>query len=117
MSFVAIQQLQIDQDAFVPGKDKRSLREIQEEEKSRQEEADFLKWWAAEEERVRLEAEALSHPKGRNRHSPGKNLRKNKGGKAKAVSTNTTTPRTEPAVPPRGGQSRHTEGNKAITAS
>lgn len=35
--------------------DKRSLREIQEEEQARQAEADFLKWWAAEEERVKLE--------------------------------------------------------------
>jgi len=34
---------------------KRSLRDIQEEERARQQEADFLRWWAAEEERVRLE--------------------------------------------------------------
>lgn len=53
-SFVAIQQLQLDQGVgTIP--DKRSLREIQEEEQSRQAEDDFLKWWAAEEERVRLE--------------------------------------------------------------
>lgn len=57
MSFVAIQQLELDQLAG-PGKDKRSLREIQEEEKSLQEEADFLKWWTAEEARVRVETEA-----------------------------------------------------------
>ena len=40
-------------------KDKRSLREIQEEESSLREEANFLKWWGKEEERVRREVEAL----------------------------------------------------------
>jgi len=54
MSFAAIQQLQ-EQEDFVPSKDKRSLKEIQEEERARQVEADFMKWWAAEEERLRLE--------------------------------------------------------------
>lgn len=56
MSFMAIQQLQLDQ-GFAPVNDKRSLREIQEEEQARQAEDDFLKWWAAEEERVKLELE------------------------------------------------------------
>jgi len=61
MSFVAIQQLQLEQ---VAGhiKDKRSLREIQEEEKALQQEADFLAWWSAEEERIRLEAEIAAAP-------------------------------------------------------
>ncbi|KAJ7709467.1 hypothetical protein B0H17DRAFT_1028081 [Mycena rosella] len=62
MSLVAIQQLQLEQGTS-SGRDKRSLREIQEEEKARQAEADFLKWWAAEEERVKLEAQAVSVPK------------------------------------------------------
>ena len=44
---------------MVPPKDKRSLREIQEEEHALQAEADFLKWWTAEEERVQQEALAL----------------------------------------------------------
>ncbi|THU96002.1 hypothetical protein K435DRAFT_778780 [Dendrothele bispora CBS 962.96] len=57
MSFVAIQQLQLEQGAGTV-KDKRSLLEIQQEEQARREEADFLKWWEAEEERVRLETEA-----------------------------------------------------------
>ncbi|KAJ6502123.1 hypothetical protein C8R45DRAFT_1190437 [Mycena sanguinolenta] len=61
MSLVAIQQLQLEQGTS-SGKDKRSLREIQEEEKARQAEEDFLKWWAAEEERVKAEAEALARP-------------------------------------------------------
>lgn len=56
MSFVAIQQLQLEQ-VIGHSKDKRSLREIQEEEQALQQEADFLAWWTAEEERVRLEAE------------------------------------------------------------
>jgi len=56
MSFMAIQQLQLDQ-GFAPVNDKRSLREIQEEEQARQAEDDFLKWWAAEEERTKLELE------------------------------------------------------------
>lgn len=41
-------------------KDKRSLKEIQEEERARQAEEDFLKWWAEEEERVRLENEQVA---------------------------------------------------------
>ena len=58
MSFVAIQHSQ--QEAAPVKDNKRSLREIQEEEKSRQVEADFLKWWAEEEERVQQEALALA---------------------------------------------------------
>jgi inhibitor of Bruton tyrosine kinase len=58
-SFAAIQQLQLEQVAG-PRKEKRSLREIQEEEKALQQEADFLAWWTAEEERIRLEAEGAA---------------------------------------------------------
>ena len=61
MSFVAIQQLQLEQVAGHT-KDKRSLREIQEEEKALQQEADFLAWWSAEEDRIRLEAEIAAAP-------------------------------------------------------
>ncbi|KAI0339735.1 hypothetical protein BDW22DRAFT_1486805 [Trametopsis cervina] len=59
MSFVAIQQLQLEQDT-TPKKDKRSLVEIQEEEQARRAEEDFMKWWAAEEERMKMEQEAES---------------------------------------------------------
>lgn len=52
---MAIQQLQIDA-GILPGQDKRSLREIQEEEESRKTEEDFLKWWSAEEERIKLDS-------------------------------------------------------------
>ena len=54
MSFAAIQLSQAQQD-IVPAKDKRSLREIQEEERARQEEEAFLRWWTAEEERLKAE--------------------------------------------------------------
>lgn len=54
MSFVAIQELQREQDG--KGKEKkRSLKEIQEEEQARHVEEEFLAWWTAEEERLRLE--------------------------------------------------------------
>ncbi|KAJ4479374.1 hypothetical protein J3R30DRAFT_3702623 [Lentinula aciculospora] len=69
VSFVAIQQYQLEQGTSNL-KDKRSLLEIQQEEQAKQEEEDFLKWWNAEEERVRLETEAMermqsSNDKGR----------------------------------------------------
>jgi hypothetical protein len=59
MSFVAIQCSQQEQLTY-SGKDKRSLREIQEEERALEAEADFLKWWRAEEERVQEEVLALA---------------------------------------------------------
>lgn len=56
MSFAAIQQQQRE---LVPQtKSKRSLREIQEEERAKQEEEEFLKWWTAEEQRLKAEVEA-----------------------------------------------------------
>ena len=58
VSFVAIQQLQLEQGTSNIN-DKRSLLEIQQEEQAKREEEDFLKWWNAEEERVRLETEAV----------------------------------------------------------
>ncbi|KAL0581915.1 hypothetical protein V5O48_000145 [Marasmius crinis-equi] len=58
MSFVAIQQLDLEQGA-TNEKDKRSLVDIQREEQERRQEEEFLRWWQAEEERVRMEAEAL----------------------------------------------------------
>ncbi|KZV60410.1 hypothetical protein PENSPDRAFT_659569 [Peniophora sp. CONT] len=56
-SFAEIQRLQREQDT-VPVRDKRTLKEIQDEERERQQETDFMRWWAAEEERVRQEQEA-----------------------------------------------------------
>jgi hypothetical protein len=37
--------------------EKRSLLEIQEEEQARRMEADFLRWWSAEEQRLKAEEE------------------------------------------------------------
>lgn len=71
MSFVAIQQLQLEQDT-TPKIDKRSLKQIQEEEAARQVEEDFMKWWAAEEERLRIEHEASTPSKAQKRPKPRK---------------------------------------------
>ena len=54
LSFVAIQQMQLDQGPTAVV-DKRSIIQIQEEEQALQAEADFMKWWHAEEERVKQE--------------------------------------------------------------
>ncbi|TFY78752.1 hypothetical protein EWM64_g5263 [Hericium alpestre] len=58
-SFAAIQYAQEQQDS-ASTKDVRSLKEIQAEEQSRREEEAFLKWWAAEEERIRLEESGVA---------------------------------------------------------
>jgi hypothetical protein len=60
-SFVAIQQLELEQVAGY-GESKRSFLEIQEEERALQQEAEFLAWWTAEEERIKLEAEINTPP-------------------------------------------------------
>ncbi|KAI5895724.1 uncharacterized protein SCHCODRAFT_02620198 [Schizophyllum commune H4-8] len=73
MSFAAIQQAQQDQSA--PVRDKRSLKEIQEEERDLQAEADFLVWWTAEEERLRVEAEAVSAALVKSKKEGGKKRR------------------------------------------
>ena len=78
MSFVAIQYSQ-QEELVSPGKDKRSLREIQEEEQALEVEANFLKWWRAEEERVKEETLALAQFQSK----PNKQSRKsrhNRGG-------------------------------------
>ena len=69
----------------MPVNDKRSLLEIQEEEQARQAEDDFLKWWATEEERVKLEAQVLAISQA----EQGKGLRKTTGPK-KYTSTKKT---------------------------
>ncbi|KAI0032970.1 hypothetical protein K488DRAFT_8069, partial [Vararia minispora EC-137] len=62
LPFAEIQRLQREATSAAP-RDKRSLREIQDEERRRAEEereleveVEFLRWWAEEEERVRREA-------------------------------------------------------------
>ena len=49
------------QEDFSPINVKQSLKEIQEEEQAQRAEQEFLKWWAAEEERVRMENEVAAH--------------------------------------------------------
>ncbi|THH07852.1 hypothetical protein EW145_g3098 [Phellinidium pouzarii] len=90
-SFLAIQQQQRDQ-GTVPTKAK-SLREIQDEEQARQEaekarleEAEFMKWWAAEEDRIRRETQAQPGPPvSVAGSSSGKGGRKAKNAKKKAL--------------------------------
>ena len=59
VSFAEIQQLQ-SRPHNVGKEERRSLRDIQAEEADLQAEAEFLKWWTAEEERIRLENEAIA---------------------------------------------------------
>jgi inhibitor of Bruton tyrosine kinase len=80
MSFVAIQYSQQEQLLASPAKDKRSLREIQEEEQALEAEANFLKWWTAEEERVQEEALILAQFQSK---SNNKQSRKPRHGKEK----------------------------------
>jgi hypothetical protein len=80
MSFVAIQDSQKQTQSV---KDIRSFREIQEEEQSLQIEADFLKWWTAEEERVKHEALALTESENALNSSPKKGRNRRKGTEAK----------------------------------
>ncbi len=67
-------------------KDKRSLKEIQEEEQARQVEEDFLIWWAAEEERLKLEQTTPTTPskrpqnKGKKGGKPGRANEEKDGG-------------------------------------
>jgi inhibitor of Bruton tyrosine kinase len=57
------------------------LRDIQAEEEARQQEEDFLRWWAVEEERVKSESEAMSRALTESQTQASKLKRKGKGGK------------------------------------
>jgi len=78
MSFAAIQQLQREQD-ILPAKDKRSLKEIQEEEHAKQIEEEFLKWWAQEEERLKTEQEVPVQAQSSQAKAKGPGQRSHKG--------------------------------------
>ncbi|QRW02520.1 The BTB (BR-C, ttk and bab)/POZ (Pox virus and Zinc finger) domain [Ceratobasidium sp. AG-Ba] len=83
VSFSAIQQQQHAQKTESgAGKSKRSLKEIQEEERNRQEQAareaeevaaefEFMQWWNAEEARVKKEMEAVASKGGGKRRGRG----------------------------------------------
>ncbi|KAF8159222.1 hypothetical protein B0H34DRAFT_394330 [Crassisporium funariophilum] len=113
MSFVAIQYAQQEQ-VVAPVKDKRSLREIQEEEQARQVEADFLTWWSAEEVRMQEEAAALARfqdnlakkaprkPRNTKESVEGKRLAESAAGSSGQQLQNTDSPtRNKPRRQPR----------------
>lgn len=58
ISFTEIQQMQSQPSNTT--KERQSLRDIQAEEAELQAEVEFMKWWTAEEERIRLENEAIA---------------------------------------------------------
>ncbi|KAF9784961.1 hypothetical protein BJ322DRAFT_1060536 [Thelephora terrestris] len=89
-SFAAIQSLQ-EEEKLPKGKQRQSLKEIQEEEQARTAEEDFLKWWAAEEERLRKEEEealrvAILMTKGEERGGGGSKRQNGRGGGGKKSS-------------------------------
>ncbi|KAG1816404.1 uncharacterized protein BJ212DRAFT_190743 [Suillus subaureus] len=106
LSFAEIQQLQLLQGIPAP-KDKRSLVEIQEEERAIQLEADFMKWWAAEEARTQAEAHGASETQTQ-RATPRS---KNRGGKRPSHSTRSKPGEARPAQ----GSSRPEGGKQSMT--
>lgn len=101
MSFVAIQYSQ--QEQLASAKDKRSLREIQEEEQALEAEANFLKWWTAEEERVQEEALVLaqfqSKPNKQSSRKPRHNNRDKEKGQRKSNVTESGLGKQSPRKP------------------
>jgi len=73
-------------------KERRSLRDIQTEEAELQAEAEFMMWWTAEEERIRLENEVVAaslmmqeqHQPQKQQHRGGGSSKKNKKSAAPA---------------------------------
>lgn len=87
-SFTDIQSLQ-EEEKLPKGKQKQSLKEIQEEEQARAAEEDFLKWWAAEEDRLRKEEEealrvAISMVEGESRGGGAGKRQHGRGGDRKS---------------------------------
>ena len=111
VSFADIQRMQALQGTTTP-KDKRSLRDIQEEERAQQEEADFLKWWAAEEERVRLEMVAQEQERVVGARTGTHRQNKERGGKAKTRKPKAEQPQTERNRSGGVGQQRESYGHR-----
>ena len=111
VSFADIQRMQALQGTTTP-KDKRSLRDIQEEERAQQQEADFLKWWAAEEERVRLETVAQEQERVVGARTGTHQQNKERGGKAKTRKPKAEQPPTERNRPGGVGQQRESYGHR-----
>lgn len=106
LSFAEIQQLQLLQGMPAP-KDKRSLVEIQEEERAIQQEADFMKWWAAEE--ARTQAEALRASETQTQRAAPRS--KNRGRKKHSHGTRSKPGEAHPAQ----GSSRSEGGKQSVT--
>ena len=78
ISFAEIQQLQ--SRPAQAANERHSLRDIQAEEAELQAEVEFMKWWTAEEERIRMENEAVAasllaqsnQPRQQRQHHKGK---------------------------------------------
>lgn len=87
-SFAAIQQQQRAQSAHNE-KPKRSLLDIQREEQEMQAEMNFLKWWTAEEERIRSQSieEQVGPDSGSTRKQRTKGGRRLGGGKLNTKKT------------------------------
>lgn len=97
MSITEIQQLQSQPDNTVAAKERRSLRDIQAEEAELQAEAEFMKWWTAEEERIRIENDGMAayllRPQSQSQHSHGG---RHKKPAAAAAASTTAEGRSEP---------------------
>lgn len=117
LSFAAIQAAEEELLLAGPSKDKRSLREIQEEEADLQKEADFLKWWQEEEERMKQEMAVLNAYQGQAR-APGQGSgggRKGKGPRQRDVATVKGV--AAASASPSKGKGRGTPGQGSNTSS
>ena len=106
-SFAAIQSLQ-EEEKLPKGKQKQSLKEIQEEEEARAAEEDFLKWWGAEEERVRKEEEeavkaAISMAEGGSSSGGAGKRQRGRGGGNRKSSRGKQQPERRHTALPTGG--------------
>ncbi|KAL5492938.1 hypothetical protein ACEPAI_4386 [Sanghuangporus weigelae] len=121
-SFLAIQQQQQDQNAGST-RVKKSLLEIQAEEQARvaeeraiQEEIEFMRWWAAEEDRIRRETQAQPGPPisgpgaGRDHRGGKKEKGKGTGDKRKPGQTNKKSGPTSGRVVVEGGDETKQRG-------
>jgi len=116
VSLVAIQQQQ--QDQISAKNAKHSLIDIQREEEARHTEEEFMRWWNAEEERLRLEQATLEaaiasstekHAKGRkatNRRKAGPKMVEETGPNTSAGGDHIDVKVARDARPPKGNRRR-----------
>ena len=112
VSFTDIQRMQALQGTTTTPKDKPSLCDIQEEEHVRQREADFLKWWAVEEEHVRLEMVAQEQERAVGARTGTHQENKERGGKTKTGKPKAEQPPTERNRPGGVGQRSESYGHR-----